>query len=141
MNLNMSFLIKDYELLKKYNKIWENVKNILQKESDSEPVYSEKYLQAKIKSCNRKINTNFYDNEIPKEGSKFICLSVILIDSVFRTSKNYYPQVFLEECQYVFKGKEIPKYIIDDIETFVILKILMKKILIKKILMKKTLIK
>ena len=31
----------------------------------------------------------------------FICLSVILIDSVFRTCKNYYRQVLLEECKYV----------------------------------------
>ena len=37
-----------------------------------------------------------------------------MIDSVFRTDKNYYPQVFLEECKYVVKEKRIPKYIIDD---------------------------
>ena len=41
---------------------------------------------------------------------------VILIDSVFRTGKNYYPQVLLEKCKYVVKEKKIPKYIIDDIE-------------------------
>ena len=29
------------------------------------------------------------------EGSKCICLSVILIDTVFRTGKNCYPQVFV----------------------------------------------
>ena len=46
-----------------------------------------------MKSYNGKINTNFHINEIPKEGSQFICLAVILIDSVFRTAKNYYPQV------------------------------------------------
>ena len=45
-----------------------------------------------------------------------ICSSVILIDSVFRRGKNYYPQVFLEECKCVVKEKKIPKYIIDDIE-------------------------
>ena len=39
-----------------------------------------------------------------------------MTDSVFRTSKNYYPQVFLEECKYTVKEKKIPKYIIDDIE-------------------------
>ena len=53
---------------------------------------------------------------MPKEDSKYICLSVILIDSVFRTGKNYYPQVFLEECKYVVKEEKIPKYIIEDIE-------------------------
>ena len=39
-----------------------------------------------------------------------------MIDSVFRTGKNYYPQVFLEECKYIVKEEKIPKYIIDDIE-------------------------
>ena len=78
------FLIKDDELLEKYNEIWEKVKNSLKKEFDSEPVYNEKYLKAKIKSSNRKITTNFHDNKIPKERSQFICLSVILNDSVFR---------------------------------------------------------
>ena len=42
------------------------------------------------------MDTNFHNNKIPKEGSQLICLSVILIDSVFRTGKNYYRQVFLE---------------------------------------------
>ena len=53
---------------------------------------------------------------MPKEDSKYICLSVILIDSVFRTGKNYYPHVFLEECKYVVKQEKIPKYIMEDIE-------------------------
>ena len=90
-------------------------KNIIKKEFDSEPVYNEKYLKAKIKSYNGKINTNFHNNKIPKEASQFICLSVIFTDSVFRTGTNYYPQVFLEECKYVVKEKKIPKYIIEDL--------------------------
>ena len=92
------------------------VKNSLKKEFVNEPVYNEKYLKAKIKFYNGKINTNFHDNRMPRDGSQFICLSVILINSVFRADKNYYPQVFLEECKYVVKKKKIPKYIIDDIE-------------------------
>ena len=52
---------------------------------------NEKYLKAKIKSYNGKINTNFHNNRIPRQGFQFICLSATLIDSVFRTSKNYYP--------------------------------------------------
>ena len=84
---------------------------------DSKPVYKEKYLKAKIKFYNGKINTNFHDNKIPRGGSQFICLSVILINSIFGTGKNYYPQVVLEEYRYAFKEKKIPKYIIDDIET------------------------
>ena len=58
-----------------------------------------------MKSYNGKINTNFHNNEIPKEDSQRICLSVILINSVFRTGYNYYPQVFLEECKHIVKKK------------------------------------
>ena len=36
--------------------------------------------KAKIKSDNGKTNTHFHNNKIPKEGSQFICLLVILID-------------------------------------------------------------
>ena len=69
----ISSLIKDDELLEKYSEIWEKVENGLKKELDNEPVYNEKYLKAKIKSYNEKINTNVYNNKIPKEGSQFIC--------------------------------------------------------------------
>ena len=86
------------ELLKKYSKILKNVKNTNGKEFYSDPVYNEKYLKAKIKSYNGKINTNFHNNKIPKEGFECICLPVILINSVFRTGNNYYSQVFFEEC-------------------------------------------
>ena len=79
-------------------------------------MYDEKYLKAKIKSYNGIINTNFHNNKIPKESSQFICLSVILIDSVFKTGKSYYPQVFLEECKYAVQEKKMPEYISDYIE-------------------------
>ena len=133
------FLIKGEELLEKYNEIWEKVKNSLKKEFDSEPVYSEKCLKAIVKSYNRKIDTNFHNNKIPKEGSQFICLSVILIDSVFRTGKNYYPQLFVEECKYVVKEKR-GLSILQTTKKFLpilIEKILMKKFPMKKILMRK----
>ena len=53
----------------------------------------------KIKSYEGKANTNFHNDKIPEEGYHCICLSVILIDSVF---KNCYPQLFLE-CKYFVK--------------------------------------
>ena len=93
---HMSSLIKDDELLEKYIEIWEKVKNSFKKDFDSEPAHNEKYLKAKIKPYNGKLGTNFHDNKIPKEGFQLICLSVILVDSTFRTGKNYYPQVFFK---------------------------------------------
>ena len=105
MKLNLCrFLIKDDELVEKYNEILGKVKNIIKKEFDSKPVYKEKYLKAKIKTYNGKINMSFHNNKIPKEGSQFICLSVILIDSAFRAGKNY-PQVFYKNVNMLLKKK------------------------------------
>ena len=73
-------------------------------------------MKTKVKSYNGKINTNFYNNKIPKEGSQCICLSVVLTDSVYKEDKNYYPQVFLEECKYVAKEEKMYKLITDNIE-------------------------
>ena len=74
-------------------------------------------MKTKVKSYNGKINTNFYNNKIPKEGSQCICLSVVLTDSVYKEDKNYYPQVFLEECKCAVKEKKMPTFITDGIET------------------------
>ena len=111
----------------------EKVKNILKKEFVSEPVYNEKYLKTKVKSYNENTNTNFHDNKIPKEGSEFICLSVILIDSVFKTGKNYYAQVFLEEYNCVVKKRFLSTLLM----IWEFLLIPTKKTLINTILMKK----
>ena len=35
---------------------------------------------------------------------------------MFKTSKNYYHQLLLEDCKYVAKEKKNSKHIIDDIE-------------------------
>ena len=78
----MSLLIKDDELLEKYKKIWEEVRNSIKKEFDSKLVCNKKHLGTKIKSYKWKINRGFQNNDIPKEGSQCIFLSVILTDSV-----------------------------------------------------------
>ena len=43
---------------------------------------------------------------MPKEGSQCIYLSVVLVDFGFRKGKNYYSQVFLDECKYIAKIKK-----------------------------------
>ena len=42
----MNFSISDKELLKKYMKIWDKIKNILKKKLDSEPVYNNIYIKS-----------------------------------------------------------------------------------------------
>ena len=66
---------------------------------NSEIIYNKKYLKAKTKSYNKKINS--------KEYSQCIYTPVILIDSVHIKDKNYYPQVFLEKYKHVVRKKEV----------------------------------
>ena len=51
---------------------------------------------------------------MPNEGCHCTCLSVVF-DSVFRMGKNYYSQVFLEECKYVVKEKEVNRHITEEL--------------------------
>ena len=60
----ISFLIKDDELQENIIEFGKKVENNITKEFGSEPVYNEKYLKAKIKSCNGKINTYFHNNKV-----------------------------------------------------------------------------
>ena len=46
---NMSFLIKDDNLLDKYSEIWNKVKKTLNIKFHSMPVYDEKYIKAKVR--------------------------------------------------------------------------------------------
>ena len=60
-NKTMSFKVNDDKMLKKYTKIWGRVKNLMNIEFDSEPVYgdNDKYIKAKINSYGYKVNTGF----------------------------------------------------------------------------------
>ena len=127
--LYVLFLITVDELLEKYNKTWGKVRNSTKKKNLSEAVCNKKYLRTKMNFYNGKINTIFHSNKIPKEGSQYLYLTVVLINSVYRKAKNFYPQVFLEK--YIVKEKTMSTFIIDDIE-------ISFGDLVKKILMKKT---
>ena len=50
-NKIMSLKVSDNELLKKYNKIWERISNLLNIDVYSKPVYGDgdKYIKTKIK--------------------------------------------------------------------------------------------
>ena len=43
-------------------------------------------------------------------------LSIIILDSVIKENKKYYPQTLLEECTYTQEKIKIENYINDDLE-------------------------
>ena len=62
------------------------------------------------------MNTNFQGKKIPKENPSYKCLSLIMLDSVIRVSKKYFPQTFLEECKYEIKKTKMENLINDDLD-------------------------
>ena len=53
---------------------------------------------------------------IPRKTAACNCLSLIVLESVIRASKKYYPQTFLEECKYEIKKKKKMEKLITDLE-------------------------
>ena len=53
---------------------------------------------------------------MPKEKAPCKCLLIIMIDSVIRVNKKYYPQTLLEECKYIQEKIKIVNYIDEDLK-------------------------
>ena len=85
----MYFLIKNEDLLDKYNTIWDKVSAGIKKQkkkttkNDSEPVCNNFFSKTKIKSYGDEI-TDFYDKKIPKVDSNHTCLAVITLESALK---------------------------------------------------------
>ena len=108
---NMSFMIKDGNILDKYNKIWDKIKETLSIKFHSKPVYDQTCIKAKVREFDGKIKKNFLGNKIPKENMHYTCIACVTIDSVIKIEKKNYPQVYLEECKYKAKKIQTPRFI------------------------------
>ena len=86
---------------------------------ESKPVYGhdDKCIKAKIKIYADSIVTNFHNKKIPKEKLPCKCLSIIILDSVIKANKKYYPQTLLEECKYIQEKIKTENYIDDDLKS------------------------
>ena len=117
-NVIMSFRKNNKQLLKTYKKIWVKVKKLLKVGFESKPVYGDddKYIKTKTKIYADSMITNFHNKKMPKEKAPCKCLSIIMLDSVIKANKKYYPQTLLEECKYVQEKIKTENYIDEDLE-------------------------
>ena len=114
---NMSFFIKDDEAWKRCDKIWNVTKNKLSIKFHSKPLYDQKYLKAKVREFDGEIKTNFLGNEMPKENMHYTCIVCINIDSVLKMDQTNHTQVYIEECKYRAKKKQMSKFITAELES------------------------
>ena len=92
---NILFVTDDEKIYKKYNKIWEVIRNLLKIDFTVNPVRDDIYLVAKLKIFNGINRTTFSNNAIPIKKNHYICIPVIDIDSVLKIDKKAYPQAYL----------------------------------------------
>ena len=103
---NMLFKIEENQAYIKYNGIWNKIKEFLDIKFYSEPIYDDSYIKAKVKTFSDIIKTLFSGDEIPKERVEYVCIACINIDSVLKTGKKNYTQVYLEQWEYKIKKRE-----------------------------------
>ena len=83
---NMSFMVI-YDVLDKYNKIWDKIKEKLNIKFHSKPVYDGTCINVKVREFDGVIKTNVLGNEVPKENMHYTCIACITTDSVMRMDK------------------------------------------------------
>ena len=81
---------KNKQLLKKYNDVWNGIKNKIKEISDSECDYEKYYMKIKFNS----------DDNLPLNKPLKFHLTTITIRSVFEEDGKLYPQVFLDDTLY-----------------------------------------
>ena len=103
----ISFLVTDKDLLKKYTEIWNKITGLFKKEFDKNPVYGNKYINAKVNGTKFEHTILKYNEHrnIPietKNGSRHEYLSAILLNSILICPESYcsnkcYLQIFLKQ--------------------------------------------
>ena len=85
---------------------------------ESKPVYGDdgKYIIAKIKIYADNMIKNFHNKKMPKEKAPCKCLSIIMLDSVIKANKKYFPQILLEECKQAQEKIKTDNHIGDGLE-------------------------
>ena len=87
---------------------------------ESKPVYGDddddEHIKTKISIIKDSIITNFHNKKMPQEKAPGKCLSIVMLNSVIKANKKYYPQVLLEECKYVQEKIKTENYIDEDLK-------------------------
>ena len=98
----MSFNVSEEKAwVAQYKKIWNEVESQLSEKLATKLIKGEgKYVHGKLKTWKERIKTNFHGQDVPYD---MYCnaTAVLKIDSIYKQGKNYHPQVYVEECEYI----------------------------------------
>ena len=72
------------EIIKKYEKLWIKIKDLVRSVTKKSDDYDEKYIKIKFDS----------DDELPLNKTIEISVMIIVVRAIFYESNKYYPRVF-----------------------------------------------
>ena len=78
----MFFRIDDEKLFERFKAIWTKIKDLKNIKLNALPIYGDRYIKTKIRTCGNKVCTNFRGLNVPDDDTKCECLTVIFIDSL-----------------------------------------------------------
>ena len=81
---------KSKEMIKKYEKLWSKIMDLINSVTKNSDDYNGKYMKIKFDT----------DDESPLNKTVEIRSMIIVANAVFHESNKYYPQVFLDKCLY-----------------------------------------
>ena len=61
----------------------------------------------------------FRSDAVPKKGVHYTCIACISIDSIMKIERKNYPQVYLEECKYKIKKKNLVIFIDTELDLII----------------------
>ena len=88
---------KKKEQIKKYEKLWIKIRDLIRSITKNSDDYNEKYMKIKFNS----------DDELPLNKTIETLTMRIVVRTIFYENNKYYPQVFLDE--YLYKLQMIKK--------------------------------
>ena len=97
-----------------YKKILNEVESQLLEKLVTEPIKGEgKYVHGKFKTWKERIKTNFHGQDVPCD---MYCnaTTMVKINSDYKQGKNYYSQVYVEDCKYTDAGNRQCNIFSDD---------------------------
>ena len=113
-NKLVSFHIDDEKLLEKYKAIWTKIEDLKNIELNALPVYDDTYIKTKIRTYGDKFYTNFCSLNDPEDDIRCESFTVIPINRLLLYENKYYLQVYLDNCAYKIRNKQMADYFDDN---------------------------
>ena len=106
-NKLMSFQTDNEKLLGRYKAIWTMIEDLKNIKLNALPVYDDKLMKTKTRTFGDKVHTNFRGLNVPEDDKECESFTVISINSLLVYDKEYFLQVYLENCAYKIVNKQM----------------------------------